>query len=310
MRIKSCRLLQSAAVGLFILTACKGTMPSAPPQYKPAESLLSIVAEFQRYRDADLYRFYYPRDVSGQNVFKATVVRLGNYETLNPKKYTELIAFTRAMAYARLGDYATAARFCKQVESLGGELKDRASADLKIIEAFRQATTLAERAKTFSAFQQVLEERIRRCRELVDRYSKPPWNSLAKCEWEQAEVDRVEFLWANRQILANGPAEAFDAMAELRNHHRESKNFYRHTLRLGDWAAEMASEYTILAPPERSLPPDRVSFVWEDFERWTSMARTHYREVAQSYGAEERLEAIRKLAALEAFEHRIRQLHE
>ena len=50
--------------------------------------------------------------------------------------------------------------------------------------------------------------------------------------------------------------------------------------------------------------------MWEEFERWTSLAKTHYREVAESYGAEERIEAARKLAAIEAFEHRIRALNQ
>ena len=284
-------------------TACRATVPPTPAKYEPAESLLSIVAEFQRYRNADLYRFPYPRDLSGQNVFKATLVRLGNYQTLYPKKYDELIAFTRAQTYARLGDYQTAARFCKEAQNYGGDLAAQAAEHARMLDEFSEATALSRRSESFVEYERMLEERVERCQRLVDRYSKPPWHGLARCEHEQAEVDLAEFLWANRQVIPNGPRRAFDLLEAIRDHHRESKNFYRHTLRLGDWACEMATEYATLFPPERAL------FIWEEFERWTAKAKNHYLEVAQSFGAEERTEAAARLAALEALEHRVRALN-
>jgi hypothetical protein len=286
------------------LVGCKTALPPAPPQFEPAENLLTIIAEFQRYRDADLYRFPYPRDVSGQNVFKSTLVRMSNYETLYPKKYGELIAFTRAQAYARLGDYETAARFCKEARAFRGDLAARTAEQEKIIEDFRQTTTVSRQADSLADFQKVLEERVERCRQLAARYPKPPWQSLAQCEWEQAEVDLAEFIWANRQVIRDGPKRALDLLEAMRTHHRQSKNFYRHTLRLGDLAGEMATEYATLFPPERGV------FAWEEFERWAAKAKSYYLEVAQSFGAQERTEASAKLAALEALEHRIRELNQ
>jgi len=288
----------------ILMTACRVATPPTPPQYEPAESLLTIVAEFQRYRDADLYRFPYPHDVSGQNVFKASLVRLSNYQTFYPKKYAELIAFTRAQAYARLGDYETAARFCQEAQGYKGDLAVRAAEDARIIEEFQKATTYARQAESLADFRKVLEERVEKCHQLVGRYPKAPWNSLAQCEWEQAEVDLTEFLWANRQVIRDGPKHAMDLLDAVRSHHRQSKNYYRHTLRLGDWAYEMADEYAILFPAERAL------FVWEEFERWAAKAKSDYLEVAQSFGAQERTEAAAKLAALEALEHRIRDLNQ
>lgn len=298
------RLLPLAALVLLLCaSACRRAPTPAPPQYEPAESLLSIVAEFQRYRYADLYRFPYPRDVSGQNVFKATLVRLRNYETLYGDRFAELIAYTRAQAYARLGDYETAARFCEKTRSCGGQLARRAAADARILEDFRRATEVARQAQELGDFQKSLEERVARCRRLVERYKSEPWQSLARCEWEQAEVDLAEFIWANRQVIPNGTKRAIDMLEAIRERHKESKNFFRHTMRLGDWAYEVATEYAILFPPERA------GFVWDEFERWAAKAKSHYLEVAQSFGAEERIEAAAKLSALEALEHRIRSLN-
>jgi len=297
----SCHRSLTLILGLLGLVGCRSALPPTPAQFEPAESLLTVVSEFQRYRDADFYRFPYPRDVSGQNVFKSTLVRLSNYETLYPKKYGELIAFTRAQAYARLGDYETATRFCKEAQTYRGELADRAAEDERVLEEFRKATAMSRQAESLADFQKLLEERAGNCRQLVGRYSKPPWQSLAQCEWEQAEVDLVEFLWANRQVIRDGPKRALDLLEAVRNRHRQSKNFYRHTMRLGDLAYEMATEYGNLFPPERGI------FLWEEFERWAAKAKSHYLEVAQSFGAQERTEASAKLAALEALEHRVRE---
>jgi hypothetical protein len=292
------------AVACAWLVGCSSA-PTTPPQYQPAESLLTIIAEFQRYRDADLYRFAYPRDVSGQNVFKATLVRLSNYETLYPRqKYSEIIAYTRAQAYARLGEYETAGRFCKEAQGFKGELAARAAEDAAVIEEVRKASVLERQAENLADFQKLLEDRMARCQKLVGRYPRQPWQSLAQCEWEQAEVDHAEFIWANRQVIRDGPRKAFDLMETLRKHHRQSKNFYRHTLRLANCAYEMATEYATLFPPERA------GFVWEDFQRWTSSAKSHYLEVGQSFGAQERTEAAAQLAALEAFERRVRELNQ
>ena len=285
------------------LAGCRRASPPTPPQFEPAESLLTIIAEFQRYRDADLYRFPYSRDVSGQNVFKSTLVRLKNYETLYPKKHGELIAFTRAQAYARLGDYQTAVGFCKEAQTFRGELANRAAADERLFEDFHKTTAFSRQAETLAGFQKLLEERIERCRQLVGRYSAAPWHSLAQCEWEQAEVDLAEFLWGNRQVVRDGPKRALDLFEAIRDHHRQSKNFYRHAMRLGDLAYEMATEYVNLFPPERGV------FVWEEFERWAAKAKSCYFEVTQSFGAQERTEASAKLAAVEALEYRIRELN-
>jgi len=288
---------------LLLIVACRGAVRT-PPQYEPAESLLTIVAEFQRYRDADLYRFPYPRDVSGQNVFKSTLVRLGNYETLYPNKNADVIAYTRAQAYGRLGEYEQATSFCKLAAKLGVELAGRANQDLKALEDFRKTTAFARKAETLADLEKLLQERVQGCKQLVAPHSAQPWLSLAQCEWEQAEVDLAEFLWANRQVIANGPKRALDLLEQIRTRHRQSKNFYRHTLRLGNWAHELAAEYAVVFPPERA------QFLWDDFQRWVARAKSLYLEVGQSFGAQERSEAAAQLAALEALEFRVRDLNQ
>src|SRR5438046_772325 len=71
------------------------TEPSTNPQYVTEEDLLKVVTEFQRVSGKDSYRFSIPKDVTGANVYKATLIRLQDYEAKHPGAYPELIAFTR-----------------------------------------------------------------------------------------------------------------------------------------------------------------------------------------------------------------------
>jgi hypothetical protein len=70
------------------------TEPSTNPEYVTEEDLLKIVTEFQRVSGKDSYRFPIPKDVTGANVYKATLTRLQDYEAKHPGAYPELIAFT------------------------------------------------------------------------------------------------------------------------------------------------------------------------------------------------------------------------
>jgi len=89
------------------LTGTKGEAESNP-QYVTEEDLLKVVNEFQRAAAKDTYRFPIPKDVTGANVYKATLTRLQDYEAKHPGAYGEILAFTRGRAYEGLREYEKA----------------------------------------------------------------------------------------------------------------------------------------------------------------------------------------------------------
>ncbi|MGH7927709.1 MAG: hypothetical protein ACREQV_07930, partial [Candidatus Binatia bacterium] len=81
----------SAAFLLWILsiigllfTGCSSR--TAPPdvRYTPAGNLLDIIKDFQRLAREDTYRFPIPKDITGVNIMKATLLRLEDYDKKNP----------------------------------------------------------------------------------------------------------------------------------------------------------------------------------------------------------------------------------
>src|SRR5690606_13863322 len=67
------------------------------PVYDPARTLVEVVATLQAGRDADLYRYDAPKDVSGDNLFRASLARLARYdERLRDPAFRPAVAFAQA----------------------------------------------------------------------------------------------------------------------------------------------------------------------------------------------------------------------
>jgi len=73
-----------SALLLFAGSGCSSRTAAPDPRYAPAGDLLDIVKDFQRLMKEDTYRFPIPKDVTGINIMKATLVRLEDYEKKNP----------------------------------------------------------------------------------------------------------------------------------------------------------------------------------------------------------------------------------
>ena len=93
-----------------MLAGCSSRTASPEARYAPAGDLLDIVKDFQRLAKEDTYRFAIPKDVTGVNIMKATLVRLDDYERKNAGKFTDIIQFNKALALERLREYAQATR--------------------------------------------------------------------------------------------------------------------------------------------------------------------------------------------------------
>ena len=91
---------------LLSLTAgCSSKKIPQEAQYEAAGNLLETIKDFQRLAREDLYRYSIPKDVTGTNIMKATLVRLDDYEDVYPNRFSDLVNFSKAMAYERLRDY-------------------------------------------------------------------------------------------------------------------------------------------------------------------------------------------------------------
>lgn len=136
--MKSAYYLRIVLVGLAMAVVAGGCAPKIQEsdRYKPAESLLEILSDFQRHLSDDTYRFPTFKDITGQNIYKATLLRLNNFERLYPNKFGPIVAYSRAKAYEKLHDYKAAVASYRQIIGTGGELEPKAKEGLQVCEAF------------------------------------------------------------------------------------------------------------------------------------------------------------------------------
>jgi tetratricopeptide (TPR) repeat protein len=102
------------AISLLSGPGCS-SRTATDPRYVPAGDLLDIVKDFQRLMKEDTYRFPIPKDVTGVNIMKATLVRLEDYEKKNPGKFTDIVQYNKALALERLREYDQAIAYYRKV---------------------------------------------------------------------------------------------------------------------------------------------------------------------------------------------------
>lgn len=265
------------------------------PQYVTEEDLLKIVGEFQRAAGRDTYRFPIPKDVTGANVYKATLNRLQDYEAKHPGAYPELIAFTRARAYEGLREYDKALAQYQLVSQSRHQLNEEATKAVETLSLFQRLRQQPISATTPVEYLQSLDEQISGWQELQKRYAGTPYEPLAREEEEQLDRAKVAFLEINRHRLEDGNESVVLAYRQLLEKHKESKNSHQYQLEFADFYFALAQEYVAQADPQ-SLTFD--SSVFEDLGR---TALRLYAQVAQEDGIMEKLEAKGKLEALEAY---------
>ena len=265
----------------------------------PYENLLSILADFQWHLEDDIYRFAYPRDAAGNSIFKITIVRLANYQALYPDRFPDIVAFARAQAYERLGDYPQAIGNYKDVLSSSTELEQLAKEKMAVAEEFNEIVNNPVGQRTLQGYMDIISERIARLDQLITRYQGTPYEALARVEKENAELEYAVLLMENRMVIRDGVEKAVSQIQKLIQDNSESKRIYAHHLLLADFYFELAKEYILLNDPEQAV------FKIEEFEALVSSARAQYYMVEQADGYEEKLEARAKLKALSEFANTI-----
>lgn len=294
------RLILTLLVVLLIGVGCR-TPDHPDPAFDPARTLVEVVATLQAARDADIYRFDPPTDISGENLFRATLGRLRRYdERLRDPAFRPSVAFAEGLARERLLDFDGAAERFEEVvaggSALAGEAQRLGVLPRRVAEIVRP---LPMDARPDEVLIGLGMRRAALRRLLAELPSDEPRRCLVEAVVERLDVREREFLWRLRVLSSQGTQVAIDAAEQLVSDHRESRRLLEHTLRLGDMYAELAQVYAA------SVDPGGFDFDPAYARDLIQAAARIYGEVAAIDGRPEREEARARLLALEALTARL-----
>jgi tetratricopeptide (TPR) repeat protein len=287
---------------LFLAPGC-GSKVVPEPRYLPAADLLDIVKDFQRLSREDLYRFPIPKDVTGINIMKATLVRLHDYEKKNPGQFSDIIQFNKAVAYERLREYDEALALYRKVAESDGRLGVEANKNIAALESFQQILRKPLATQDPIEYLQGLDEKVEAWNQIIHKYQGTPYEYLARVEEERIDRAKVVFVELNRHRMKDGNQLAIIGYGQLVTKHRHSKNLHRYLLDFGDFYTLLAKEYTFQEDPEG------LTFDFDAFGQLAKSALKLYTEVAQVDGILEKIEAQGKIEALRGLLEKMRRLN-
>jgi tetratricopeptide (TPR) repeat protein len=266
----------------------------APPdaRYAPAGELLDIVKDFQRLARDDTYRFAIPKDVTGINIMKATLVRLDDYEKKNPGKFTDIIQYNKALALERLREYDQAVAFYRRVAETDGRLGTEATRNSETLESFLRILEKPLPAEDPFKYIAGLDEKVAAWNQLITKQRGTPYEFLARVEEERIDRAKVAFVEANRYRLKEGNQLTILGYSQLVTKHRQSKNIHRFLIDFGDFYALLAKEYAA------QYDPEGLAFDMKTFDQFAKSALRLYTEVVQVDGIVEKIEAQGKIEAM------------
>jgi hypothetical protein len=282
------------ALTTAVLSAAGCSSRNVTPEirYVPAGELLDIVKDFQRLAREDTYRFPIPKDVTGVNIMKATLVRLDDYEKHHAGKFTDIVQFNRASALERLREYDQAAASYRKVAETEGRLAKEAAKNAEILDAFLQI--LDRELPSDDPFEYIkgLDEKVAAWNFLINKYQGTAYEFLARVEEERIDRAKVAFVEANRYRLKEGNQLVILGYTQLAAKHRQSKNIYRFLIDFGDFYERLAKEYA------SQYDPEGLGFDLKIFDQFVKSALRLYNEVAQVDGIIEKIEAQGKIEAM------------
>lgn len=269
--------------------------------FSAQRSLIEIVAEVESARDADLYRFDPPRDVTGENLFRASLARLDRFEALSPDpELRPAILLARATARERMLDFEGAVETYREVAATSSALAVKAKERTVFAEEMeRLSAPLRESAAPLDLLAAIDAQRLALV-EFRARVGDDPRRCLVECAIERLDVRHREFSWRFRAIVPDGTARFLEAAERTARDHAESRRVLEHLLRLGDAYAELArSQFAAIDPHDHAFDAARA-------RNLIRAAEQVYAEVAAVDGRIEREEARAALASLEALGQRLR----
>ena len=295
---RSRRSLAALAVLIWrLLFPGLGVAETRDGEYAAYENLIEVLADFARHLLDDLYRFPPPCDVTGENLFAATLTRLENFHTLHPTDMPDVVAFAKAEAYVRLGDYAKAERAFQSVARLDSPLKPLAEERGTVATAMARAAALPERTDNLEGRIASLRTKLDAWDALVRQTTGGPYESVSRREEERIEQRLLATIIESRAWLDGGADTAIGSAAFLIAKHSESANAATHALRLADLQVALAR--TCADGPIDGKIDQAV------FAEHVAAAMEIYARIASLDGVPEKAEAEGKLRALEAFRHTV-----
>jgi hypothetical protein len=270
--------------------------------------LATIISEVNLERDRDIYRLPYPRDAEGRNLFEGALERLDDWERLHPQEMDSVVAFTRALCHEKLAQVEEARREYAAVGSgdpdLSKEAERRGRAMEDLAHSFRPPLDLGgeEGSFPFEAARSRAEAAVEKytgtrgsTRGLNPLLERPEWEDLALVLAEkQAEEECLR--------LRSGRASSLDyrnALEETILRFPDSKNSYRHKMRLGLYYEDEMREWIAQAQVTR----DRET--WELARDSYDKAARIYLEVSRADGYPEKREAQARQTVLEEMARKI-----
>jgi tetratricopeptide (TPR) repeat protein len=295
---------------LFLVVAlafslCAGCSSRIAPEtrYLPAGDLLDIVKDFQRLAKEDTYRFTIPKDVTGVNIMKATVVRLNDYESKNRGQYSDIVQFNKASALERLREYDQAAALYRKVGETGGRLGSEATKNAAILDNFLRIFDREIPADDPFKYIAGLDEKVAAWNQLIQNYKGTRYEFLARVEEERVDRAKVAFVEANRYRLKEGNQLTIVGYSQLVTKHEQSKNIQRYLIDFGDFYMVLAKEYA------SQYDPEGLSYDSKVLDHFVKSALKLYSEVAQVDGIIEKLEAQGKIEATRGFLEKMMRLN-
>ncbi len=265
------------------------------PVYTPHENLLSIATEFQLLSAQNPYRETVGRDLMGQSIPKATLVRLANFESENPDRLRPEILTLKARALELLGDYVSAQRNYQEAAEFDTPLKKdclRRSDELaKLIIISAPKST----PQDIEGLLKAVEDQAAEFRKASEFSADEFYGALAAREAETLEVQHAELIVANMQFFPDGAKEAGKALELVFSRNRQSARAVEHMLRIAQFHRRMAEQIA------RINPPETAGFSSSQFQEHYGTATNLLYQISQMDGKPERLIAKHDLDALLAF---------
>ena len=294
-------LALSFSVSVF-LAGCSSTPVNTT--YQPYENILEILSDFQRHLGDDIYRFQPASDITGKNIYRATLIRLKNYEKAYPRKFEAVVAYSKARAKEKLHDYEGARMSYLECVQMDSRLKEEARKKLDAVRRFADIQAYSIEKKDIEDHLSEAEYKINAWRSMIEEYKGTDYECMARGEEERAEEALIRFIDQNRVLIDKGTETMLLMLRQMTIKHAQSKRLNSHYLRFGDFYWQLARECVDKNDPV-GLYFDRARF-----NECISSAMKLYRVVGQKDGTPEKLEAIGKLQALQAYRDRINEMAE
>ncbi|HYA28559.1 MAG TPA: hypothetical protein VEI95_07040 [Acidobacteriota bacterium] len=288
---------------MIALGGCSSRTPTPEARYVPAGDLLDIVKDFQRLAREDTYRFPIPKDVTGINVMKATLVRLDDYERKNPGQFTDIVQFNKALALERLREYDQAAALYRKVAETEGRLGGEAAKNAEVLDNFLRIFDRTIPIDDPFKYIAGLDDKVAAWNALIKKNQGTPYEFMARVEEERIDRAKVAFVEANRSRLKEGNQLTIVGYSQLVTKHQQSKNIHRYLLDFGDFYLLLAKEYA------SQYDPEGLAFDSKVFDQFVKSALKLYSEVAQVDGIVEKLEAQAQIESTRAFLEKITRLN-